>query len=128
MRRFQRLYNEERPHQALDNATPAEHYAASPRRYDGILREPDYGDRKCGGCALTARSSGAAARLRQRALAASRSAWPRSRTGWRVRYGPIVLGAIDHRGESLESPKRKGRGRVDNARVAHRAHRQQQLT
>ena len=31
-RAFQRLYNEERPHQALGNATPAEHYQISPRR------------------------------------------------------------------------------------------------
>ena len=43
MRSFQRLYNEERPHQALGNDTPAEHYAVSPRRFDGMLREPNYG-------------------------------------------------------------------------------------
>src|SRR5260221_460746 len=39
---FQRVYNEERPHAALGNDTPAEHYALSPRRWDGILREPEY--------------------------------------------------------------------------------------
>src|SRR5437867_8493109 len=44
LRAFQRLYNEERPHQALDNATPADRYQISSRRFDGILREPDYGD------------------------------------------------------------------------------------
>src|SRR5271163_3578755 len=37
------LYNEERPHQALGNDTPAEHYAVSPRRFDGVLRPPHYG-------------------------------------------------------------------------------------
>src|SRR5271163_5267484 len=37
------LYNDERPHQALGNDTPAEHYAVSPRRFDGVLRAPDYG-------------------------------------------------------------------------------------
>ena len=42
LRRFQHLYNEERPHAALGNDTPAEHYAVSPRRFDGILRQPDY--------------------------------------------------------------------------------------
>jgi transposase InsO family protein len=31
LRSFQQLYNEERPHQALDNATPAERYQASLR-------------------------------------------------------------------------------------------------
>ena len=39
---FQRLYNDERPHQALGNDTPAAHYAPSPRRFDGVLREPSY--------------------------------------------------------------------------------------
>jgi putative transposase len=39
---FQRVYNEERPHQALGNDTPAEHYSVAPRAWDGILREPEY--------------------------------------------------------------------------------------
>ena len=42
LRDFQRLYNEHRPHQALGNATPADSYTPSPRRFDGILREPEY--------------------------------------------------------------------------------------
>ena len=42
LRSFQRLYNDERPHQALGNDTPAEHYVVSPRRFDGVLREPSY--------------------------------------------------------------------------------------
>jgi putative transposase len=40
-RSFQRSYNEERPHAALGNATPSERYAASPRRWDGVLRSPE---------------------------------------------------------------------------------------
>ena len=43
-RDFQRVYNEDRPHAALGNATPAEYYGRSPRRWDGILREPEYPD------------------------------------------------------------------------------------
>ena len=39
LRSFQRLYNDERPHQALGNDTPAKHYVVSPRRFDGVLRE-----------------------------------------------------------------------------------------
>ena len=56
-RAFQRVYNEERPHQALGNATPAEHYQASPRRWDGVLREPRLSGRPCprsGACVRTA--------------------------------------------------------------------------
>jgi len=41
-RSFQVVYNEERPHAALGNDTPAQHYATSPRRFDGVLREPNY--------------------------------------------------------------------------------------
>ena len=37
------LYNDERPHEALGNATPADHYNLSARRWDGVLREPEYG-------------------------------------------------------------------------------------
>ncbi len=40
---FQEEYNFERPHEALDNATPADHYTASPRTYPRRL-EVDYPD------------------------------------------------------------------------------------
>ena len=40
---FQQMYNDERPHEALGNATPADHYNLSARRWDGVLREPEYG-------------------------------------------------------------------------------------
>ncbi len=39
---FQRIYNEERPHEALGQSPPAAHYAPSPRRYTGRLRAPEY--------------------------------------------------------------------------------------
>jgi transposase InsO family protein len=39
---FTRAYNEERPHEALDNKPPAAVYHASPRSYSGKLVEPDY--------------------------------------------------------------------------------------
>ena len=57
LRAFQRLYNEERPHQALDNATPADRYQISFRRFDGILREPEYGDLEYVASVIMARSS-----------------------------------------------------------------------
>jgi transposase InsO family protein len=44
LRDFRRSYNDERPHRALDDATPAERHQASARRFDGILRSPEYGD------------------------------------------------------------------------------------
>jgi putative transposase len=39
---FRLVFNEERPHEALDLDTPAEHYQPSPRAYSGRLREPEY--------------------------------------------------------------------------------------
>jgi putative transposase len=39
---FQREYNEERPHEALLQRTPAEHFVRSPRPYPRRLTEPEY--------------------------------------------------------------------------------------
>jgi putative transposase len=40
--RFQQEYNEERPHQALQDRTPDQLYACSPRRYPARLPIPEY--------------------------------------------------------------------------------------
>jgi putative transposase len=40
--RFRHLYNEHRPHQALDQRTPSELYRPSERFYPGSLPEPEY--------------------------------------------------------------------------------------
>lgn len=117
LREFQRLYNEQRPHQALDNATPADCYQISSRRFDGILREPEYDDdqevrrvRHNGEIKLDGNMiyiSGA--------LVGEPIALAENEDGWTVSYGPIVLGTIDHRGDRLRKPKRKGCGLVDDA-------------
>lgn len=117
LREFQRLYNEERPHQALGNATPADCYQISSRRFDGVLREPEYDDdqevrrvRHNGEIKLDGNMiyiSGA--------LVGEPIALAENEDGWTVSYGPIVLGTIDHRGDRLRKPKRKGCGLVDDA-------------
>jgi transposase InsO family protein len=72
---FQHLYNEIRPHQSLDDDTPADRYTASPRRYDGVLREPGYGaDHRVRRVRHNARSSGTAARSTSTRL------WPANRS------------------------------------------------
>ena len=43
-RDFQRIYNHERPHEALGQQPPARVYQPSPRAWDGTLRSPDYPD------------------------------------------------------------------------------------
>jgi putative transposase len=117
LRVFQNVYNEERPHEALGNDTPAEHYALSPRRFDGVLREPGYGPNQV------------VRRVRQNgeikwngntiyiseALVGEPVGLTESADACTVSYGPIVLGTIAHRGDQLKKPKHTGRGLVDNA-------------
>jgi putative transposase len=117
LRSFQRLYNEERPHQALDNATPADRYQASSRRFDGVLREPEYGDQEVrrvrhnGEIKLNGRMI-----YISEALVSEPVALVEDEAGWTVSYGPVTLGTIAHRSDRLRKPKRKGCGFVDNTK------------
>jgi putative transposase len=117
-RSFQQLYNEERPHQALGNDTPADHYAASPRRWDGVLREPEYGEEHA---VRRVRHNG---EIRWRSdtvyISAALTGEPvglleQADGSWTVFYGPIALGVITHGSDRLRKPKRRTRGHVDNA-------------
>ena len=117
-RAFLRLYNEERPHQALANATPAEHYCVSQRRFDGVLREPHY---PVGHDVRRVRTNG---EIKWRgnhvyvnqALAGEPIGLAEDEDGaWRVCYGPVVLGVIAHDGDRLKNPSPKVCGLVDNA-------------
>ncbi len=106
LRAFQRLYNEERPHQALGNATPAERYQASSRRFDGILRSPEYNNREvrkvCGSGEI--KLDGKVVYINQ-ALAGEPVGLSEDDGGWSVSYGPIVLGTIAYHGDQLRRPK-----------------------
>jgi putative transposase len=117
LRAFQRLYNDERPHQALGHATPTDRYRVSARRFDGVLREPDYGDdqkvrrvRHNGEIKLDGNMIFISAALVGEPIGLAEAA-----DGWTVSYGPVVLGTIAHRGDRLRKPKRSGCGLVDNA-------------
>jgi putative transposase len=121
LREFQRLFNEQRPHESLGDTTPAEHYAASPRRFDGVLREPEYGDhhevrrvRHNGEIKWQGRTiyisealTGEPIGLRDEGSA-----------GWSICYGPIALGTIGARDSRLRKPKRNACGLVDDARAS----------
>jgi transposase InsO family protein len=41
--RFRQQFNQERPHEALQQQTPASHYQSSPRTYPDRVPEPEYG-------------------------------------------------------------------------------------
>ena len=130
LHQFQRLYNEERPHAALGNDTPAEHYSISPRRFDGALREPGYG---ADHAVRRARHNGEI-RWQGRtiyvnaALVGEPVGLIETEDGaWTVSYGPIVLGVIARGDDRLRRPKRAACGHVDNAaRCPHDPQSQQQ--
>src|SRR5580692_2809345 len=109
LRSFQRLYNEERPHEALGNDTPAEHYAVSPRRFDGILREPHYGPdhavrrvRHNG----EIRGQGNTIYISAALIGEPVGLIESQDGGWSVHYGPIALGVIAHGDDRLRKPKK----------------------
>ena len=113
---FRDLYNEERPHQALGNDVPAEHYAPSPRSWDGVLRAPSY---SIAHQVRYVRQSGEIKWQGQlvfvsELLIGEPVGLIESDEGWRLTYGPLELGVIAYGSNRLRRPKSR-RGLVDNA-------------
>jgi putative transposase len=99
---FRRLFNEERPHEALGQTPPAQHYQPSTRAYSGRLREPEYaGDHEV----RRVRHNGEIKWRGQlvfigEALVGEPVGLAETEDGqWQVRYGPIELGSIDAAGK-----------------------------
>ena len=118
---FRAVYNHERPHEALDFATPASLYRASDRAYPRPLREPDYPD---GAAVRRVRSNGVIKWggdliFVSEALIGEPVAVEETEEGeWLVRYAHVELGFIDPSGRlrrrKLSKPRRAC-GLVDNA-------------
>jgi transposase InsO family protein len=118
--RFRAIYNVERPHEALDLATPAAVYRASDRAYPRALREPGYPS----DCAVRrVRSNGVIKWAGDlifvsEALIGEPVAVEETEDGeWRVRYADIELGFIDKSGRLRRRKMARPRacGLVDNA-------------
>lgn len=117
-RSFQRVYNEERPHQALGNDVPAARYAASPRRFDGILREPEYSaDHEVRRVRHNGeiRWQGNTIYINAALVGEPVGLLEDDEGSWPVSYGPIKLGVIAHGENRLRKPKPPACGHVDNA-------------
>jgi putative transposase len=104
--KFRRIYNEERPHEALGQTPPLRHYAPSPRRYTGRLREPEYPDdfevrrvRMNG----QIKWRGSLLFLSEALIGEPVGCEEHDDGTWRVHYGPIALGLVDHRGRLVRS-------------------------
>jgi transposase InsO family protein len=120
LRSFQHLYNEERPHQALDNDTPAARYTASPRRFDGILREPRYSaDHEVRYVRHNGeiRWRGQTIYISQALVGEPVGLIEDDDGDWNVSYGPITLGVIAHHDDRLRKPRRRACGLVGNAKT-----------
>jgi transposase InsO family protein len=126
---FRAVYNNERPHEALDFATPASLYCASPRAYPCALREPDYPDEaavrrvRTNGCIKWAGDLV----FVSEALIGEPVAVEETEAGEpRVRYADVELGFIDKSGRLRRRKLTKPRpacGLVDNAGRCPRGHR-----
>lgn len=115
---YQHVYNQERPHQALGNEVPAARYAVSPRRYDGILREPEYGaDHEVRRVRHSGeiRWQGDTIYINAALVGEPIGLIEIDNGGWSVSYGPIDLGVIAHGDNRLRKPKPPACGHVDNA-------------
>jgi len=111
---FRAEYNEQRPHEALDQRTPAELYRVSPRVYPARLPEPEYVD---GMEVRFVRHSGEIKWQGRRmylgeVLAGENVALePISDGHWLVYFCKMPLGVLDDRRRrvwSVEAAKRKG--------------------
>ena len=110
---FQRIYNEERPHEALGQTPPGDHYTPSPRGYSGRLESPGYPDdfevrrvKRSGEIGWR----GTHVHVGQ-SLAGEPVGLNQSEDGvWAVSFGPIGLGVIGHDGK-LRRPRSRSRSR-----------------
>jgi transposase InsO family protein len=102
--RFQREYNEVRPHEALGQKTPASLYTASPRAYPCRLREPEYDGESA---VRRVRSNGEIKWAGEKifvseTLVGEPVAVTETESGdWRVCYADVELGYIDPRTRRL---------------------------
>ena len=106
--RFQRDYNEQRPHEALGMATPASVYVPSPREYPARLEEIEYPSRY----QLRRVAERGDIHWRNRVvflsevLAGETVGLEEDEQGWRIWFGPILLTRLER--EQLERARRTG--------------------
>ena len=112
---FRRIFNHERPHEALAFQYPATLYRSSPRRYPCALREPDYAD---DAIVRRVRSNGEIKWkgdliFVSQVLVGEPVGIDRTECGeWRVRYADVELGFIDATQRRLNrrpAPQRRAR-------------------
>jgi putative transposase len=108
---FRLEYNEQRPHEALEQQPPGSWYVCSERAYPRRLESPTYAD------AVEVRMVRHNGEIRwsqntiyiSRVLHGEPVGIYEAADGWLVRYGPIDLGLLDPANQRLHVPRRRGR-------------------
>lgn len=104
---FQQEYNYERPHESLNMDPPAKHYSKSPRKWDGILRSPEYDTQKMlvrkvgqNGCVWIRQSE----HYITQTLTGEYVGIIEDDQGMKVNYGPVYLGMLQNGNRRIEKP------------------------
>jgi|SRR5579872_104404 len=107
MKAFQEEYNYDRPHEALEMNSPGSYYVSSSRKWDGILRSPEYDTaeilvRKVGqsGCIWLKQEEYFIGQV----LTGEYVGLREDESGIKIYYGPVYLGIL-RVGKGLERPK-----------------------
>jgi len=109
-RAFQRVYNEDRPHEALNMDVPADHYQPSPRSYRGRLKSPEY---EAGIEIRKVRRTGeikwrGSTVYISQTLAGEPVGIEETDDGcWSVHFGPVHLGWLDAQSAFCKPPPRR---------------------
>ena len=108
---FRRTFNQDRPHEALNQTPPAAHYRPAARRYTGRLRAPEYphdhlvrrvrGNGEIKWC-------GELVFISEALVGEPIGLTQLGDDQWLLRYGPVPLGQLDHSGKFT---RLKGRAR-----------------
>jgi len=105
---FQEEYNFERPHEALNMDSPAQHYSKSSRTWDGILRAPEYDSREMlvrkvcqSGCIWIKQTE----HYISQTLSGEYVGIKEDEEGHKVQYGPVHLGRLCEGRKRIEKPK-----------------------
>ena len=121
---FRRIYNDERPHEAINNVTPGMIYRASPRPYPARLLEivyPDHWQIRMVHHSGDIQWRGE--RLFMSEVLVGEPIGLEEHDGgiWHVRFGPIELGTINHAGQFQRSDRPRRRHGALRSRMAPRA-------
>ncbi|MBL4854362.1 MAG: transposase [Robiginitomaculum sp.] len=119
-RRFQhftKVYNHQRPHEALAMNVPASHYQASVRTWSGRLRSPEYGQDvivrrvRCNG---EIKWNGQLLYISQTLAGEPISIDEQEHGIWTLRFGPVLLGTINTKNQFCKPPPRRRGGGLQN--------------